>query len=950
MNRYIWENKVIYQSENIEPVVLRQYIISRDETKEEKFVILHYFNNVSEILCAMRFEIIQYNSKGEQIQKAEYYYNDFLVKPRSQFVPYAKIMLDNRCTSIQTKLISAQYELHNWKNGEWEHHETPKIDEQEQKVSDEVAIKEEENKEPKRIIKKTRLGKKGFRIPYFLSLLIVALIIVFTIITIHLHYQKRIESAGSHFLIEEVSEGVRILQYYGANKDVVIPSFIRGKPVIEIGPNAFENNLITAVTIRATEIVISPFAFSNCMQLKSVVGNSVTIIDQHAFSNCVNLSKVEFNEIGVIREKAFYRCKKLRSFVNYSDVLINGRVFEGCTSLTNVYLPNGVIAAEAFLGNTSIKTLEFGNCDLTHLGRLFGATNENVPKSLKVLSIGIDVINKDFLEGLSQIEQITFFNAESVVIEHGALRDCSIPNYYYDDSTEVINNSLLSIASGTVELYVPDSINHIFVNAFNGVGTTLERIIIENASVHLTDSHFSDCLVMHSIYLGPNVTVESGVFEPIRNTLLSVEMPILGNSFRDLFDYLTFIVRDITIVGTNNVPANYFAQSHSVEQININNSIKTIGLNAFDSCTALTKLSLPNYMPLDYYGSFPNLQELIIYENNDLTYLSEDLINGFEHLRVVTLPNNIVHCERLIIRNCPSLVELTIPSSVISMDMPIIDNQCINLKYVTLPFIGYSSQYPIEYAQLNMSYSYTNELTITEESAIDQSTFDFPYHSIVKLTISQPLTGNVNGIFRNLINLSYLEMKGTPFNYLGALFSDGAINISNHHLYVPNSLHTVVLRDYTLIPSFRNCRQLENVFLFDIIHTYTDVFDNCVSLRNIYLASNVQLVNIEPSLDTITLNGVLNVIYEGEGTYLFSNPNIVPYYNIDHHTHGYTVLFEGELIPYRGLLITDVDRIFQQDGYSIESIIFYYNQTYSMNVDLPYFGQAGSILFALRFE
>lgn len=76
--------------------------------------------------------------------------------------------------------------------------------------------------------------------------------------------------------------------------DLVIPETYNGKPVIQIGPAAFENNSrIKTVIISSTVTSIRYDAFSNCSALTSIViPKNVTEVQSYAFFNCTSLKHI----------------------------------------------------------------------------------------------------------------------------------------------------------------------------------------------------------------------------------------------------------------------------------------------------------------------------------------------------------------------------------------------------------------------------------------------------------------------------------------------------------------------------------------------------------------------------------------------------------------------------------------------------------------------------------
>ncbi|MBD5426077.1 MAG: leucine-rich repeat protein [Treponema sp.] len=176
--------------------------------------------------------------------------------------------------------------------------------------------------------------------------------------------------------LTEDSSGVRILEYNGSAKSVVIPAEIEGLPVKEINRRAFYGNeTLKSVTVPDSVEKIGGSAFRDCTALESVMlGNSVQIIDcdedwrgaeQGAFQDCTSLKSIIIpDSVEKIGSHAFQDCTALESVTLGNSVQeIGGSAFYGCTALESVTIPDSVkkIGQIAFSGCTALKSVTLGN-------------------------------------------------------------------------------------------------------------------------------------------------------------------------------------------------------------------------------------------------------------------------------------------------------------------------------------------------------------------------------------------------------------------------------------------------------------------------------------------------------------------------------------------------------------------------------------------------------------
>ena len=107
------------------------------------------------------------------------------------------------------------------------------------------------------------------------------------------------DDGGKGLVYKENDSGYTVVGL-GTNQDgdLIIPDTYLGKPVTEIGENAFEAQRgIGYVTLPDSIVTISANAFSKCPNLMKVTfGDSVETVGASAFSNCPHLKELYFSE------------------------------------------------------------------------------------------------------------------------------------------------------------------------------------------------------------------------------------------------------------------------------------------------------------------------------------------------------------------------------------------------------------------------------------------------------------------------------------------------------------------------------------------------------------------------------------------------------------------------------------------------------------------------------
>ena len=336
-----------------------------------------------------------------------------------------------------------------------------------------------------------------------------------------------------------------------------------------IGNGVFQNcDGLTEITIPGSLESISGQAFVSCKNLRSVtVEEGCTEIDSGVFSGCIALEEVNLpSTLTTIGDTAFSGCTSLVSvqlpdsitsigygaFKNCSALTdINfplnwtettqyndgnyGRIFQGCTSLTRMVVPEGVktIPYYAFSFADGLKevvlpsTLEtigevsFYQCTALETVNIpesvatIGRSALSYCGSLKTVSLpaGVKLGNEVFLgctslteitipatvsmgtavfahctalrtatleEGITQIPQSTFYNCT-------ALYHVDLPN-----SLTSIGSSAFGCCTSLTGSILPDALTTISGNAFNGC-TNLTTLFIPDAVTSIGSGAFTGC-------------------------------------------------------------------------------------------------------------------------------------------------------------------------------------------------------------------------------------------------------------------------------------------------------------------------------------------------------------------------------------------------------------------------------------------------------------------------
>ena len=275
----------------------------------------------------------------------------------------------------------------------------------------------------------------------------------------------------------------------------------------------------------------------------------------------------------------------------------------------------------------------------------------------------------------------------------------------------------------------------------------------------------------------------------------------------------------------------------SVTKANIPHTIKgvtvtCIGGYAFNGCTSLTSVTIPN----------------------SVTSIVGYAFNGCTSLTSVTIPDSVTSIGEFAFHNCKSLTSVTIPSSVTSIDKYAFC-YCGSLTSVTIPdsvtSIGYGAF--INCKSLT-SVTIPNSVTSIDKYAFSECT------SLTSVTIPNSVTSIGRGAFSNCAALTGIWVTEGNSHYSsdasGVLFSKDKTTL----VQCPGTLAACTIPDsVTSIGeyAFYNCTSLTSVTFPDSVTSIGEyAFYNCTSLTSVTFPDSVTSIGKYAFCDCSSLTSV----------------------------------------------------------------------------------------------
>ncbi|MGN1061024.1 MAG: leucine-rich repeat protein, partial [Candidatus Coproplasma sp.] len=432
---------------------------------------------------------------------------------------------------------------------------------------------------------------------------------------------------------------------------------------------------LTSITIPDSVTNIGTYAFQNCTALESVtIGSGVTNIGTYAFYNCsnlvevYNLSSLNLNEdfadsyvtnyaLNVYTSKdetskvvtnengyTFYEDGDTVYLIGYTGTdteltlpeMFNNKnydisqyAFYNCTSLRSITIPNGVnsIGDYAFYGCSSLTSVEFP-VSLTSIGNkafycCTALTSITIPDNMT--SIG-----NDAFFGCTKLIEV--YNRSSLSISYND--NSYVARYALNVYTPAGGESKLAILNGYLLFYEN--------------GSTVYLMGCVGADTELT---------LPTNYHGKDYEIKSDAFTD-RTTLESITVND-GNTAYASYDGILYNKDKTQII---------YVPKAIKGAITIPDSVTSIGIGAFNGCTALTSITIPNSVASIGSNAFNNCTSLKnVTIPNSVTSIGKYAFNNCTSLTSITIPNSVTSIGNNAFNNCTSLTSITIPNSVASI-------------------------------------------------------------------------------------------------------------------------------------------------------------------------------------------------------------------------------------------------------------------------------------------
>ena len=326
--------------------------------------------------------------------------------------------------------------------------------------------------------------------------------------------------------------------------------------------------------------------------------------------------------------------------------------------------------------------------------------------------------------------------------------------------------------------------------------------------------------------------------------ILSVFFSISASAYDVTVDGIYYDIFGTTVTVTSGLKkySGYIVIPESITYNNSKYSVTSIGYRAFEDCTALTSVTIPNSVTSIGSKAFSNCSCLTsITIPNSVTSIGDGAFYGCSGLTSITIPNSVTSIGESAFYGCSGLTSVTIPNSVTSIgDMAfygctgITQTIIVNDMFFFLPK-GYEGHYSIPenistivggafaYCSSLTSVTIPNSVTTIGESAFERCT------GLTSVTIPNSVTSIGKSAFQSCNSLTSVTIPNSVTS-IGESAFYGCSGLTS--VTIPNSVTSIGKNAFLLNNS------IEKLY-------YDCTVDPSIyssALKELYIGDNISIV------------------------------------------------------------------------------------------------------------
>ena len=468
-----------------------------------------------------------------------------------------------------------------------------------------------------------------------------------------------------------------------SSKNIIIEEGIE-----EIGYGAFARQNLKTVNFPSSVTTIGSEAFSYA-NVETITFNDNSRLTNFSWMGSNSVKHVNFGQNSQLKilNDTFLYSDSLESVILPDNLeTIGERAFESCSNLTSIKIPSSV---------TSIGKKAFYDCGSLQI--IVDPSNTNYSSDNGSL---YNKAQTELIKGAGGVPNVNILNTVTKICDNAFYRCNSLITVSLPEGVTSIGNNAFINCSSLSSITIPEGVTNIGSSAFYRC-SSFTSITIPNSVKSIGDEAFAFCENLTEINFNAtqmdDLTYTSHVFRGVGSNGSGITVNI-GSNVTKIPAYLfennanpakIIIVKFAEDSKCKSIGYGAFSNCTSLTTIKIPESVTNIDDGAFSLCKSLNYNEYENgrYLGNDFnphlllLGTM-NTTFMQFTINNDCKFIYSAAFDGCSSLTNITIPNGITSIGYFAFRDCSSLNSIEIPSSVTKIGSNAFDG-CDSLTTLT---------------------------------------------------------------------------------------------------------------------------------------------------------------------------------------------------------------------------------------------------------------------------